>query len=176
MPTKIGRLEYGESSCGSTADSDAFTLEYQGGAMGNGWCPQNYGYNEGCVANPQNPKRQGPWKANMTLEGQRPNIDQMSSWRQQEEEQHGISVLDACREINKQAREDEVLALRLKLEKRQAALEAKAKRLGMQGIQRSGRGVRSCSCLAFSSSVLAESSLHSKGIKFIVLTSENKCR
>lgn len=142
MPTR-GRLEYGESSCGSTADSDAYQLsEYQGGAMASGWGSQRYeggsnvhhdGYG------PMNPHEQqrGPWK--MAVDSLRPNIDRMPSWRQQEEAQHGTSVLDACREINKKAREDEVLALRLKLEKRQAALEAKAKRLGMQGIQRSGR-------------------------------------
>eukprot|EP00890_Picochlorum_soloecismus_P006309 jgi/Picsp_1/667/NSC_00662-R1_protein len=143
MPTKMGRMEYGESSCGSTADSDAFPLEYQGGVMANGWGSQSYvggrnGYHDTCMANPHE-QQQGLWKTNMTIDSLRPNIDQMSSWRQQEEQHCGTSVLDACREINKKAREDEVLGLRLKLEKRQAALEAKAKRLGMQGIQRSGK-------------------------------------
>jgi hypothetical protein len=145
MPTR-GRLEYGESSCGSTADSDAYRPnEYQGGAsMASGWGSQRYEggrnahHDDYGTVNPHEQQR-GPWK--MAVDSLRPSIDQMSSWRQQEDVQHGTSVLDACRQINKKAREDEVLALRLKLEKRQAALEAKAKRLGMQGIQRSGRPV-----------------------------------
>ena len=140
MPTR-GRLEYGESSCGSTADSDAYALsEYQGGSMASGWGSQKYeggsnAHHDDCTFN-RHEQQRGPWK--MAEDSLRPNIDHMSSWRQQDEVQHGTSVLDACREINKKAREDEVFALRLKLEKRQAALEAKAKRLGMQGIQRSG--------------------------------------